>query len=224
MVLGYLPFKLEKRVRFPLALPNNASDCLSERQAADNRPQRGSTPRRGTNFIKSLIIAFGLSVSAASASDFIPLKVNTVPPKGAIDLCEKYSWACENIKGYRDNIDIVQRTNRQINQANPIEDIDQYGISEYWSLLSTKGGDCEDYALSKMKMLIDLGFDSNSLFMAVVLDTKDEPHAVLVWRTETGDYVLDNLTNKIKHWKKTKYFFIAVQNPSDKTKWNIVFK
>lgn len=224
MVLGYLPFKLEKRVRFPLALPNNASDCLSERQAADNRPQRGSTPRRGTNFMKSFILSLALSASAAFAGDFVPLKKDSISPFGAANLCEKYAWACKSTEGTISDIKIIEKVNSQVNKARPIEDKDQYGVNEYWSLLSKKGGDCEDYALSKMKKLIELGFDANTLLMAVVLDKNKQPHAVLIWRSDKGDFVLDNITNSIRKWNQTNYYFIAVQNPENKSKWKFVME
>lgn len=170
--------------------------------------------------IKFTLLALFLSISSASASDFIEIKKESdVIPKGANGICEKYTWFCEVKEGTETSFNIVKRINQKINRANPVEDIDQYGEIEKWTILSDLGGDCEDYALTKQKALIDLGYDSRTLFIGMVKLKDGTPHGVLVWRTSDGDYILDNLTNRIVKWNKTGHDFIAIQDPNDKTKW-----
>lgn len=58
LVVSQAPDERFTGVRFTLGLPNNdfASDSLLEREAADNRLQRGSTPRRSTKITGGLAL------------------------------------------------------------------------------------------------------------------------------------------------------------------------
>lgn len=47
---------------------------------------------------------------------------------------------------------------------------------------------------------------------------------MLVLRTEEGDFVLDNLNNRVKGWQETGYSFLRMQNPDAPHRWNAVFK
>jgi predicted transglutaminase-like cysteine proteinase len=55
---------------------------------------------------------------------------------------------------------------------------------------------------------------ADRLLIAAVLDKKDKVHAVLVLRTEMGDYVLDNLTSRVLPWNTTGYAFLRMQDPN----------
>lgn len=177
--------------------------------------------------LKYTLLTLFLSISYASASDFIESdfievkKESNVIPKGSNGICEKYTWFCEVKEGSETDFKTVKRINQKINRANSIEDIDQYGEIERWAILSDLGGDCEDYALTKQKELIDLGYDSRTFFIGIVKLKDQTAHGVLIWRTSNGDYVLDNLTNRIVKWNMTGYNFIAIQDPNNKTKWLI---
>ena len=59
----------------------------------------------------------------------------------------------------------------------------------------------------------------NRLLVAVVLDRKRQPHAVLVLRSDMGDFVLDNLNKRVLPWQKTGYAFLRMQDPRDPTRW-----
>ena len=88
----------------------------------------------------------------------------------------------------------------------PISDAALDGVPEFWTY-PTSAGDCEDYLLLKKRELEKLGFDSGSLLITVVLDEKNEGHAVLMVATKSGDYVLDNRRNDILLWSDTGYTF-----------------
>ena len=44
--------------------------------------------------------------------------------------------------------------------------------------------------------------------MTVVIDEKGEGHAVLMVRTDRGDFVLDNKTSAVLPWHQTGYVYI----------------
>lgn len=104
-----------------------------------------------------------------------------------------------------------------------VADSVQYGAKEVWSLPSTRGGDCEDYALAKKHDLIGKGVPAQRLLLATVFGQRTGSHAVLILRLDDGDYVLDNMTDDIKHWSKTKYTFLRIQDPNAPERWMTVF-
>ena len=104
-----------------------------------------------------------------------------------------------------------------------IEDDRQYGVAEHWALPTRTGGDCEDFALLKKRELVSVGIDPSRLLLATVLDRQRNPHAVLVFRSDAGDLVLDNLTNQIRPWRATRYMFLQMQDPDRPTRWVNVF-
>ncbi len=77
----------------------------------------------------------------------------------------------------------------------PLTDQEIYGVEE--NGLSHDVGDCEDYVLLKQKLLINKGFSPADLLITVVLQPNGEGHAVLTVRTDRGDFVLDNMRNKV---------------------------
>lgn len=172
---------------------------------------------------------FVFSFASGKASDFITLKGPTSAPTGAKGLCSRYSWACshsgeQNPSGAL-SFKTMKTLNRNINRKyREISDKSQYGVEEYWALLTKKGGDCEDFALSKKKAFIERGAVPESLLVATVLDRQRNAHAVLVLLTDQGDYVFDNLTSTVKRWNKTGYFFLRIQDPEAPWKWQAVYK
>tara|TARA_R110002012_G_scaffold315261_1_gene528903 strand:+ start:14805 stop:15293 length:489 start_codon:yes stop_codon:yes gene_type:complete len=67
---------------------------------------------------------------------------------------------------------------------------------EVWKANVT-AGDCEDYALTKRGRLIRMGYPPSALRMAIGHTQRGESHAVLVVKTMAGDFVLDNLTDRV---------------------------
>gem|GEM_PF-4272046 len=69
-------------------------------------------------------------------------------------------------------------------------------------------GDCEDFALQKQKDLIEAGFPPESVLLAYTdsdnsLLAIPKTHAVLIVRTNLGDFVLDNDVgaSEVMHWQ-----------------------
>ena len=158
------------------------------------------------------------------SADIIPIRAEAHAPPGAAGLCAAYEWACAKSNRTLLIGDELMTTIRTINsRANrsirPISDYNQYRIAERWSLPTTRGGDCEDYALYKKRELIRAGIPAEQLLIAAVLDRKRQSHAVLILRTGTQDLVLDNLNSRILPWQKTGYTFLRVQDPRQPSRW-----
>jgi predicted transglutaminase-like cysteine proteinase len=60
--------------------------------------------------------------------------------------------------------------------------------------------------------------------ITVVLDEKNEGHAVLTVATDAGDYVLDNRNNDVVRWNDTKYKFLKRQSRRNPLNWVALVK
>ena len=99
--------------------------------------------------------------------------------------------------------------NRRVNaRIRPITDQAHWGVVDRWDFPDDGFGDCEDYQLLKRRMLIERGLPRRALRMTVVIDDIGEGHAVLMVRTDRGDFILDNKTNTILSWRNTGYAYI----------------
>ncbi|MGI3186514.1 transglutaminase-like cysteine peptidase [Nioella aestuarii] len=163
----------------------------------------------------------------SNTGTYLPERAGAQAPQGAQDLCTRFTWACAR-GGQGSSIPsalmaTVRAVNLAVNRSvRPIEDEIQYGVSEHWALPTQRGGDCEDFALLKMMQLIERGVPANALLLATVLDRSGGSHAVLIVRTDQGDMVLDNLTNRVVDWRSTGYTFLRIQNPANRSQWRVV--
>jgi len=91
---------------------------------------------------------------------------------------------------------MADKVNRYVNEVSYITDNKNWGQSDYWATPAefiTRGGDCEDYAITKYTALRALGVPEDRMRVAIVHDNlKNIPHAVLVVYTDEGAVVLDN--------------------------------
>ncbi|MBB3018260.1 putative transglutaminase-like cysteine proteinase [Microvirga lupini] len=107
----------------------------------------------------------------------------------------------------------LQQINSYVNNTvREVSDLEQYGREDVWALPTSGKGDCEDFALLKRKMLIDRGWPSSALSIAVGATAQGEAHAVLLVSTAQGQYVLDNLTASVLSPEKTGHVFHARQS------------
>ena len=93
-----------------------------------------------------------------------------------------------------------------------------FGVPELWSYPTTEG-DCEDYALLKQYMLQRAGVPRSALLITVLRQRNGAGHAVLTVRTDQGDFVLDNLDERILAWNETDYLYLKRQSERDAGKW-----
>ncbi len=87
----------------------------------------------------------------------------------------------------------LQSINAAVNNHHTYKyDIDQYGKLEQWSYMAEGGsGDCEDYALTKAKKLLDLGWPAGALKLDVGVVPTGEGYAWLTVATDKGELSLD---------------------------------
>jgi predicted transglutaminase-like cysteine proteinase len=166
------------------------------------------------------------AMSAANPPDAVmPTAGWARPPIGYIGFCLNFPAECQrsgasNAVALTENLwtELVA-VNRVINkQVAPVTDLEFYDTEEYWTL-PTNYGDCEDYVLLKRQALIRQGWPSGALLVTVVFDEVGDGHAVLIARTDRGDFVLDNKIDPIRLWSKTPYRYVKRQSVSDPDRW-----
>ena len=90
----------------------------------------------------------------------------------------------------------VEAVNAYVNSFRYIEDKVNYGQSDYWATPAeffARGGDCEDFAITKYALLKAVGIPAGKMRLAIVQDKiKNIPHALLIVYTDEGPMVLDN--------------------------------
>lgn len=83
-----------------------------------------------------------------------------------------------------------------VNKLPYVSDLANWGMVDRWETpaeMFARGGDCEDFALTKYFALRDLGLPEAAMRIAVVWDNKDaEQHAVLFAEADGRSWVLDN--------------------------------
>lgn len=95
----------------------------------------------------------------------------------------------------------LQAVNRYANHKTYVLDIDNYGIEDYWAdarEFHDNGGDCEDYAITKLFSLRWLGFPMQQLRVVVLQDTNLRiPHAILAVADGDDIRILDNQIEEV---------------------------
>jgi predicted transglutaminase-like cysteine proteinase len=95
----------------------------------------------------------------------------------------------------------MNAVNQWANMRPYVEDEANYGVPDYWATpgeFLARGGDCEDYAITKYYSLERLGFSPDDLRIVVVNDTNlNAFHAVLAVRNNGQTWLLDNQINKV---------------------------
>ncbi|MDJ1157046.1 transglutaminase-like cysteine peptidase [Chelatococcus sp. SYSU_G07232] len=190
--------------------------------------------------LAALLLAAAPTVLGSSGSvramETSPPFLNAIRPASAPvgfgPACAAYRWLCSNAQAVVRSLAplndaqllaAAKAVNVEVNAAiRQVNDIDNVGVGEQWSLPENGTGDCEDIAMLKMKLLQERGIPARLLSLAVVVKDTNESHVVLVLRTQAGDHVLDNLTNRIAPWADTGYTFIKMQNAANKRQWDLI--
>ncbi|HEY1942060.1 MAG TPA: transglutaminase-like cysteine peptidase [Roseiarcus sp.] len=170
------------------------------------------------------------SASAFDGATYASVGASTSVPWGWVDFCQRYTGECAqssmpplDVNLTRKAIRDIARVNQWVNtHVEPETDMDHWGLADRWDYPLDGKGDCEDYALLKRKMLIDLGYPRQALLMTVVKDGDEEGHAVLTVKTNKGEFVLDNLNDDMRPWTATGYRFVKRQSQTDQNVWLII--
>lgn len=109
---------------------------------------------------------------------------------------------------------LLKRVNLSVNNA--IRPKNDNRGKDVWTL-NASSGDCEDYVVTKRSRLIKMGLPAGALRIAYAKTRAGEGHAVLIVRTSTGDYVLDNRTNALKLKAQSGLRIISMSGANPKT-------
>lgn len=151
---------------------------------------------------------------------YMPVGQQVTPPYGYIGFCLHDPKECEGGTDKPKSMELTPARWTEINQVNDfvntsipqVEDQANYGVAEYWGYPNERGGDCEDLALLKRKMLIERGWAPEDVLITVVREWNGDGHAVLVVSTDKGDYVLDNKNWAIVSWADAPYTWVKRQS------------
>lgn len=151
----------------------------------------------------------------------------TLAPMAFTQFCLKYANECKpQRQGFRDSrlkltnqrwAELVA-VNRTVNSSILPERNNEGLAGEKW-LLGPVLGDCNDYAVTKRHQLIARGWPAGAVLLSEVVTVSGEHHLVAVVRTDDGDLVLDNLTDRIMPWSSKPYQWVRIQTPGNPNYW-----
>lgn len=158
---------------------------------------------------------------------YLPTGSITRPPSGYVSFCHRLPGECQFPAEGADRVALtferweeLSAVNDEFNLAiRPATDDALFGRVEFWTYPDTGAGDCEDYALAKRRALIERGWPPRALRFGVAVSPATGRHAVLVVRTDKGDFVLDNLTPFIVSWRASRYEWVSLQSGADPLMW-----
>lgn len=102
-----------------------------------------------------------------------------------------------------EGLEIMARVNRWVNRSVDFaEDRDLFGRADFWAgaslTLALRKGDCEDIALTKLKLLSAAGIQNEDMVLTIARDlVRNADHAVLIVRHNGTFYLLDNTTDEV---------------------------
>ncbi|MBJ6123896.1 transglutaminase-like cysteine peptidase [Microvirga splendida] len=114
---------------------------------------------------------------------------------------------------------LLAEVNERVNATIvPVTDQDHWGVADRWDYPDDGVGDCEDIQILKRRVLIEAGLPRRALRMTVVIDELGAGHAVLMVRTDRGDYILDNKRSVVLPWQETGYRYVKREG-SENAAW-----
>jgi predicted transglutaminase-like cysteine proteinase len=149
----------------------------------------------------------------------------TTPVPGWTDFCRRRPEECAVDTSEPTLIALTSRAWRTLARVNgevnatirPVTDEEHWGNSDHWDFAEDGFGDCEDYQLVKRKRLAAAGFPRRALRMTAVIDEDGAPHAVMMVRTDKGDFILDNKRSAVLPWRKTGYIYLQREGDTGPT-------
>jgi predicted transglutaminase-like cysteine proteinase len=158
---------------------------------------------------------------------FIRFDVPTLAPMAFTHFCLTYPSDCKpqrllfgdgRIELNKMRWSELENINRAVNSSIHPERNEDGLAGEKW-LLGPVRGDCNDYAVTKRHQLIARGWPARTVLLSEVVTVSGEHHLVTVVHTNSGDLVLDNLTDRITPWSRTPYRWVRIQTPKDPNYW-----
>jgi predicted transglutaminase-like cysteine proteinase len=157
------------------------------------------------NIIYASMILLTFTGCAPTLKASIPISmptIETTAPEGYLAYCNRHPGdnLCEGKTvpapaGERKfNVADLVGLNDDINYYPYMDDYDNWFMADFWEDIRKRGrGDCEDYAIAKFKILLEMGWPKEKMHFATCFTKKDRSvsHAVLIVETDQGAYVLD---------------------------------
>ncbi len=187
-----------------------------------------------------LLSACATAPRLPTAGSFMAQGDPVAAPSGFVEMCRSDPAECVRSAALEtpsprvpaltpDHWALLEKVNHNANQRiRSVSDERLYGVPERWtdplaghldSRNFIAAGDCEDFALAKRDMLLEAGWPADAMFIAVGYHVQLGPHAVLVARTDRGDFVLDSRTPWITPWTQTPYLWVKRQLAANSTSW-----
>jgi predicted transglutaminase-like cysteine proteinase len=170
--------------------------------------------------------------AAVRQANWAPLGAQTRRPIGWYNFCKVQAEECEAGPQKPVNVELTPQALRLLATVTALANrvivaetdddhyhLDRKTLIDWWTYPDDGAGDCSDYMLLKRKLLIEAGWPRSAALTTVVIDHHGEGHAVLTVTTDQGDFVLDNLTDKLLRWDQTGYVFVKRQSQEDENVW-----
>lgn len=130
-----------------------------------------------------------------------------------------YALSGEALRNWQGVVDVIRRNSpeQKLHLAQEFfatvpykTDLAAFGREDYWASVGeflTTGGDCEDYALTKYRLLVDAGFPPEHLRVVLVEEIPTgRAHAVLTARVDGRTLVLDNQIEGVVDARKIRTY------------------
>ncbi|MDA0967547.1 MAG: transglutaminase-like cysteine peptidase [Proteobacteria bacterium] len=106
--------------------------------------------------------------------------------------------------------EVLAEVNSLVNRFKYVDDYTKWKKDDHWSTPTEffkGGGDCEDYAIAKFKLLKKLGFKNENMRVVVLSDTFNNiKHSVLVVFIDEKKYLLDNDISRVIETKEISHY------------------
>jgi len=146
----------------------------------------------------------------------------TLAPFAFIEACNRYRQACRRKTGQSrvaltEGLEqIVFAINERVNH-DIVLSREPKGRDD-WKIDPPKG-DCDDFAMTKRKLLMDQGIPPRAISLATGLTPEGVGHVVVVLRTKTGDLVLDNGDDWLKMPSETALQWQRIESEDNPRLW-----
>ncbi|PZU85209.1 MAG: hypothetical protein DI528_12795 [Shinella sp.] len=165
--------------------------------------------------------AWAAERSASHRAAFLEEKAAALAPYAFVRFCVETPGECEPKHGAEEvgmSTDIaidIASINKSVNHGIAPRN-DRRG-RDVWTL-SPRYGDCDDYAVTKRRKLIEAGLPARSVRLAIGRTPEGQGHAVVIVRTSTADLVLDNRSDAVKRVNEVDLVWIKIES-ADNPKW-----
>lgn len=96
----------------------------------------------------------------------------------------------------------MRQVDAEINLLPYRDDAEQWGVDDFWDNIEDSGsGDCDSYAVGKLRRLFALGWPIEALHLAICYVETGGSHGVLVVQTPQSSYVMDNRMEPFEVYK-----------------------